>query len=364
MSGVWVAPGRVNIIGEHTDYNGGYALPIALPHVVTCTAAATSDGLVRVSSRQHPGEDTEQPITGLAAAQVTGWSRYPLGVVHEYVRRGHDLTGLTLELDGAVPVGAGLSSSAAVECAVAVAIRDLFALPVGDADIVDIGRTAENSYVGAATGTLDQSASVLCTAGHALFLDFGRDEHAQVPFDLAARDLELLVVDTNTPHRLVDGDYGARRRECEAAAAALDVATLGEITEVAAVERLGDPVLRCRARHIVSENARVLAVVAMLREGRDPREIGPILTAGHASLRDDFAISTPQLDTAVAAALAAGAHGARMVGGGFGGSIIALTDAERTGHIESRITQMFHTEGFSPPRTFVAIPSAGAHRVL
>ncbi|MQY29437.1 galactokinase [Nocardia aurantia] len=363
MSGEWVAPGRVNIIGEHTDYNGGYALPIALPHVVTCRAATTSDGLVRVSSRQHPGERIELPVAGLAEAQVSGWARYPLGVVHEYVRRGHRITGLTVELDGAVPVGAGLSSSAAVECSVAVAIRDLFDLPVTAADLIDIGRTAENSYVGAATGTLDQSASVLCTAGHALFLDFGAGEHAQVPFDLTASGLELLVVDTNTPHQLVDGDYGERRRECEAAAAALGVPELSAITDPADVARIGDPVLRRRARHIVSENARVLAVVSMLREGRDPRAIGPILTAGHASLRDDFAISTRQLDSAVAAALAAGAHGARMVGGGFGGSVIALTDADRTGHIESGITRMFHTEGFSPPRAFVAVPSEGAHRV-
>ncbi|WP_196814648.1 galactokinase [Nocardia sp. BMG111209] len=363
MSGVWVAPGRVNIIGEHTDYNGGYALPIALPHVVTCRAATTSDGLVRVSSRQHPGERIELPVAGLAGAEVSGWARYPLGVVHEYVRRGHPITGLTVELDGAVPVGAGLSSSAAVECSVAVAIRDLFELPVGAADLIDIGRTAENSYVGAATGTLDQSASVLCTAGHALFLDFGAGEHAQVPFDLAASGLELLVVDTNTPHQLVDGDYGERRRECEAAAAALGVPTLGAITDLADVAAIADPVLRRRARHIVAENARVLTTVDMLREGRDPRDIGPILTAGHASLRDDFAISTRQLDTAVDAALAAGAHGARMVGGGFGGSIIALTDSDRTGHIESRITRKFHTEGFSPPRAFVAVPAAGAHRV-
>jgi galactokinase len=363
MSGVWVAPGRVNIIGEHTDYNGGYALPIALPHVVTCRAAATADGLVRVSSRQHPGEDVAVPIPDLATAPVTGWARYPLGVVHEYVRRGHGITGLTAELDGAVPVGAGLSSSAAVECSVAVAIRDLFELPVTPADLIDIGRTAENSYVGAATGTLDQSASVLCTTGHALFLDFGAGTHAQVPFDLAASGLALLVVDTDTPHRLVDGDYGARRRECEAAATALGVRTLSEIGDVAVADALADPVLRRRARHIVSENARVLAVVDMLRDGRDPRDIGPILTAGHHSLRDDFAISTPELDTAVTAALAAGAYGARMVGGGFGGSIIALTDAERTGHIESWITRTFHTEGFSEPRTFVAVPSAGAHRV-
>ncbi|WP_231951318.1 galactokinase [Nocardia terpenica] len=361
--GVWVAPGRVNIIGEHTDYNDGFALPIALPQVVTCTAEPTSDGLVRVSSRQHPGEEIRVPIAGLADAAVTGWARYPLGVVHEYAARGHALPGVALRLDGAVPVGAGLSSSAAVECSVAIAVRDLFAPAVADADLIDIGRAAENSYVGAATGTLDQSASVLCTAGHALFLDFGRGEHAQVPFDLTATGLELLVVDTNTPHQLVDGGYGQRRRECEQAAAALRVGSLRAITEPAAVERIADPVLRRRARHIVSENARVLAVVEMLRGGGDPRAIGPILAAGHASLRDDFEISTPQLDAAVDAATAAGAYGARMVGGGFGGSIIALTDTERTPLVVEAIEKRFRAADFAAPRTFVAVPSAGARRI-
>ncbi|MFF0494089.1 galactokinase [Nocardia sp. NPDC004068] len=361
--GVWAAPGRVNIIGEHTDYNGGYALPIALPQVVTCRARAGSDGLVRVTSRQHPDEQVAQDISTLADAEVAGWARYPLGVVHEYVRRGHRIPGVVLDLDGSVPVGAGLSSSAAVECSVAVALRDLFELPVSDDDLIDIGRAAENDYVGAATGTLDQSASVLCRAGHALFLDFHTGERAQVPFDLAAAGLELLVIDTNTPHQLADGGYARRRQECERAAAALGVASLREIADVADTERIDDPVVRRRARHIVTENARVLDVVARLREGRDPRAIGPVLTAGHASLRDDFEISTPQLDTAVDTALAAGAYGARMVGGGFGGSIIALTDADRTESIAAAVADRFGERGFDAPRTFVAVPSAGARRV-
>ncbi len=361
-AGVWVAPGRVNIIGEHTDYNDGYALPIALPQVVTCTATATTDAMVSVTSRQHPGRPVREPIAGLGDAPVGGWSRYPLGVVHEFARRGHRLPGVMLDIDGAVPVGAGLSSSAAVECSVALAIRDLFAPGAGLDELIDIGRAAENSYVGAATGTLDQSASLLCIEGHALFLDFATGEAAQVPFDLTAAGLRLLVADTDTPHRLADGDYGRRRRECESAATELGVHSLRAITDPAETLRLPDPVLRRRARHVVTENARVLTVAGLLRDGRDPRAIGPLLTSGHHSLRDDFEVSTPQLDAAVDCALEAGAHGARMVGGGFGGSIIALTDIERTDSVAAAIRARFRTDGFTPPRFFVAVPSAGAHR--
>ncbi|MEV5649701.1 galactokinase [Nocardia sp. NPDC052254] len=361
-AGVWVAPGRVNIIGEHTDYNDGYALPIALPQVVTCTATATTDAMVSVTSRQHPGRSVREPIAGLGDATVGGWARYPLGVVHEFARRGHRPPGVVLDIDGAVPVGAGLSSSAAVECSVALAMRDLFAPRVGLAELIDIGRAAENSYVGAATGTLDQSASLLCTEGHALFLDFATGEAAQVPFDLTAANLRLLVADTDTPHRLADGDYGRRRRECEAAAHELGVHSLRAISEPGETLRLADPVLRRRARHVVTENARVLTVAELLRDGRDPRAIGPLLTSGHQSLRDDFEVSTPQLNAAVDSALAAGAHGARMVGGGFGGSVIALTDIERTDSVAAAIRRRFRADGFTPPRFFVAVPSAGARR--
>lgn len=364
--GVWAAPGRVNIIGEHTDYNNGYVLPIALPYVVACRAAVRDDDVVTVSSRQRDGEFVTATPAVLAARDVTEWARYPLGVVHEYRRRGYAVGGVDLALDGAVPVGAGLSSSAAVECAVAIALRDLFTSgpsQVSDTELIDIARAAENDYVGAPTGILDQSASVLCTAGHALFLDVLTGERAQVPFDLAAAGLELLVVDTNTPHALIDGGYARRREQCERAAAALGVDSLREITDVSKLDALADPVLWHRARHVVSENARVLAVVDALRDGADPRTIGPILTAGHASLADDFGVSTAQLDTAVRVACEAGAYGARMVGGGFGGSVIALTDADRTAAVGEAVAARFAAEGFRPPRTFVAVPSAGARRV-
>ncbi|MBD0321836.1 MAG: galactokinase [Aldersonia sp.] len=360
--GSWCAPGRVNIIGEHTDYNNGYVLPIALPHVATCWARVTDTGQVRVASVQRPGEVVGVDLGGLADNDIDGWSRYPLGVAHEYRRRGHALRGLDLLLDGAVPVGAGLSSSAAIECAVAVAIRDLLELDVSDDELIVLTSTAENEYVGAPTGTLDQSASILCTEGCALFLDVGTGERAQVPFDLTAAGLDLLVVDTNTPHALVEGEYAARRRQCEEAAQRLGVASLRDVTDVAGLAPL-DGVLLERARHVVSENARVLEVVDLLRSEVDPRSIGPILTSSHNSLRDDFAVSTVQLDTAVETARSAGAHGGRMVGGGFGGSAIALVEADRTDFVAESIAKRFDTAGFIPPRTFVAIPSAGARRL-
>ncbi|MEU5758345.1 galactokinase [Nocardia sp. NPDC047648] len=369
----WVAPGRVNIIGEHTDYNDGYVLPIALPLVVRCAAGARTDGSVRVASRQRPGEPVVVAVSDLARqrALVPGWARYPLGVVAEFTRRGHRIPGVDLDLDGAVPIGAGLSSSAALSCAVAVALRDLFAPGVTDRVLIDMARAAENDYVGAPTGLLDQSAALLCTAGHALLLDvraFAADTaaprgtgHEQIPFDLAAFGLELLVIDTGQPHELVDGHYAERRDQCAAAAEALGVTALRDLA-AADVDRIADDVLRRRARHVVTENARVLAVAEKLREGVDPRGIGPILTAGHASLRDDFEVSTPALDAAVEAAVAAGAHGGRMVGGGFGGSAIALVDREGTEAVVAAVRRRFADAGLAAPRTFAVVAAAGAHR--
>ncbi|WP_433200800.1 galactokinase [Nocardia sp. CA-107356] len=370
----WVAPGRVNIIGEHTDYNDGFVLPIALPLVVECAAEVRRDGLVRVASRQRPGEVVlvEPGDLGAERDRLPPWARYPLGVVSEFIRHGYPVDGVDLDLDGAVPIGAGLSSSAALSCSVALALRDLFAPSVTDRELIDIARAAENDYAGVPTGVLDQCASVLCRAGHALFLDVRRflgaapasrgGGYEQIPFDLNRFGLALLVIDTGQPHELVDGGYAARRTQCEAAAAELGVPALRDVDSIATLDRIVDPVLRQRARHVVTENARVLLVAEKLRAGADPREIGPILTAAHESLRDDFAVSTSALDTAVATALDTGAHGARMVGGGFGGSVIALVDCDDTATVADAVRTRFARSGFDPPRTFVVLPGAGAHR--
>jgi galactokinase len=367
-AGVWAAPGRVNVIGEHTDYNGGFVLPVALPHTTRAAVAPRADGAVAFASQQQPGDVVVVPVGDLEPGHPRGWAGYPAGVVHGLRDAVRAAGGLSVLVDSDVPAGAGLSSSAALECAVALAVRDLCAPDLTPTDLVDVARRAENDFVGAPTGILDQSASVLCTAGHALFLDTRDRSSEQVPFDLSAAGLALLVVDTGQAHEHAGGGYGDRRRECEQAAGRLGVEFLREVDDVAALAVLDDgtaegAVLLRRARHIVTENARVLEVVAALRGTDDVRAIGPVLTAGHASLRDDFEISTPLLDAVVESATAAGAHGARMVGGGFGGSAIALVDADRVDAVVAAVTERFGREGAPPPRSFVAVPSAGARRL-
>jgi galactokinase len=364
--GVWAAPGRVNVIGEHTDYNGGFVLPVAMEHATRAAVARRDDGRVAFASLQGDGKVVDLGIDELAPGNPGGWAGYPAGVVLGL--RDRLPGGVSILVDTDVPVGAGLSSSAALTCSVALALSDLAAPALRRPDLVELARNAENDFVGAPTGILDQSASVLCTAGHALFLDTRDRTSEQVPLDLAAAGLALLVVDSGVTHDHAEGGYGDRRRECEEAAARLGVGLLREIDDVAALDMLADgttegEVLLRRARHIVTENARVLEVVARLRGDADPRAIGPILTAGHASLRDDFEISVPMLDAIVEAALEAGAHGARMVGGGFGGSAIALVDDASLARVVEVITARFDQEAAGTPRTFVTVPSDGARRL-
>ena len=364
--GVWAAPGRVNVIGEHTDYNGGFVLPVAMEHTTRAAVARRDDGRVAFASLQGHGPVVELALEVLTPGTPEGWAGYPAGVVLGLRERVPG--GVSVLVDTDVPVGAGLSSSAALTCSVALALSDLAAPELRRADLVELARRAENDFVGAPTGILDQSASVLCTAGHALFLDTRDLISEQVPLDLAAAGLALLVVDSGVTHDHADGGYGDRRRECEEAARRLGVSLLREVDDVAALAGLADgtaegEVLLRRARHIVTENARVLEVVARLRGDADPRTIGPILTAGHASLRDDFEISVPLLDAIVEAALEAGAHGARMVGGGFGGSAIALVDDASLARVVDAITARFDQEAAGTPRTFVTVPSDGARRL-
>jgi galactokinase len=364
--GVWAAPGRVNLIGEHTDYSGGYVLPLALPLGVVCAGAGRDDGLLSVRSAQVPEEVHTVDVRAVSPGEVSGWAAYAVGVAWALRERWGVVQGADLLVDGDVPPGAGLSSSAALECVVATVLRDLSGAPLSVDDLARLARQAENDFVGAPTGVMDQLAAMHGRAGHVLFIDTRSGVIEPVPFDPGASGTQLLVVDTRAPHELVAGEYAQRRRECEEAARALGVVELRDASPAdldGGAGRELPAVLRRRARHVVTENARVLDVVASLRRGADPREIGPPLTASHASLRDDFQVTVPQLDVAVEAALATGAYGARMTGGGFGGCVIALIETSSRPTVVAAIEDAFAERGFDPPASFVAVPSDGAHRL-
>jgi galactokinase len=361
-AGRWAAPGRVNLIGEHTDYNDGFVLPFALPQHTVAAAGPAPDGRWSVCSTL-----ATEPVTfGVTEpGDVTGWGAYVAGVVWALRDAGFEVPPARIAIASDVPLGSGLSSSAALESAVLTALIDLGGLDVPPARRPAIAQRAENVYVGAPTGILDQSASIRCQKGRALFLDCRSYEIDQIPFDLAAEGLAILVINSNAPHQHVDGEYGERRKSCEAAAVALGVAALRDVSTAdlpQALERLGDDVLRRRARHIVTENQRVLDTVSLLRAGR-VREIGPLLTASHASMRDDFEITVDQVDVAVESALAAGAYGARMTGGGFGGCVLALIDADRADATAAAVADAYESKGFTAPTSWVATAGPGAARL-
>ena len=360
--GAWRAPGRVNLIGEHTDYNEGFVLPFALSRGTLAVAGRRGDGAVELHSRQVPGGGVTIPAGVLAPGAVAGWAAYPAGVVWAMRAAGHPVAGVSMVFDSDLPRGAGLSSSAALECAVALALTDLHDLAVPRSELVTIAQRAENDFVGVPCGIMDQSASLLCQEGHALLLDCRTSESAEVPFDPAAAGLELLVIDTGARRELADGDYASRRGECEQAARALGLRSLRDVADVTELSRLADPVLRRRARHVVTENQRVIETVALLRAGR-LGEAGVLLAASHASLRDDFEISWPEADVTVTAAAGAGALGARMIGGGFGGSVIALVPAADSAGVRAGVSAEFGRRGWPPPQFLDARPSAGAHRL-
>ena len=360
-TGVWAAPGRVNLIGEHTDYNDGYVMPFALAQRVLIAAAPRHDGTWSVTSINNDSTKIFQAAD--LQPGMTGWQAYVAGVVWALEEAGHRVGGADLVLTSDVPEGAGLSSSAALECAVLTALADLNDLDIAGLERAKLARRSENAFVGAPTGLMDQAASTLCIAGHALFFDCRTYDSEQVRFDTATAGLEILVLDTKTPHALVDSEYAARRASCEEAARLLGVAALRDVTNLpAALDMLADPVIRRRVRHVVTENARVLQAVDVLRTGRIA-DLAPLLDASHASMRDDFEITVPQVDLAVEVARAAGALGARMTGGGFGGCIIALVPAGKAEQIGAEIARSFADVGYGPPAHFAALPSAGAQRL-
>jgi galactokinase len=353
----------VNLIGEHTDYNAGFALPFALEMGCTATVEPADAGEVTVVSSQRAAPVTV-PLAHLRGADV-GWAGYPIGVIWAMRERGLDVPGLRISVDSTVPSGAGLSSSAALVCSVATAVNDLLGLGLDLAGLLAITRSAENDFVGAPTGGLDQLAALNCTGRHVLLCDFRSFAVRQVPFDPARAGLSVLVIDTRSDHKHATGEYGARRAACEEAARQLGVAALRDVDVAdldSASARLSDDVLRRCVRHVVTENDRVLHTVGLLDRGKIAA-IGPLLTASHDSLRDDYRITIRELDVAVTSALSAGALGARMTGGGFGGSIIALVPAARAATCVTAVTDAFAAEGFNAPVAFEVQAMPGAHRV-
>ena len=377
--GVWSAPGRVNLIGEHTDYNEGFVLPFAIQHRTAAAVRERPDGRLRVASTLAPErvEVAPQDLDALfprdAAPSVPSpavpeWAAYPLGVAWALrqalpaVAR-HAFPGLDIAIASDVPVGAGLSSSAAIEGAVATALDDLWRLGQDPVALARAGRKAENEAVGAPTGIMDQMASMLGRPDAATFLDCRTLRTRSVPLGFAAAGLRLLVIDTLVSHAHSTGGYRDRRTACERGAAALGVPALRDLTPADlphAAEVLDDVTFR-RVRHVVTEDQRVLDAVDVL-DAQEPRALGPILTASHASMRDDFEISVPELDTAVDAAVAAGALGARMTGGGFGGAAIALVEDGRADAVADAVRSAFAAAGFREPHVFSVSPSAGPRR--
>jgi galactokinase len=358
-AGRWAAPGRVNLIGEHVDYAHGLCLPFALAERTVVEASVLPVPRLRARSSAEPGV-VDIALDDVGPGSPAGWAGYAAGVLWALRAAGHPVGGLDLAVTDTVPLGAGLSSSAALECAVALAANDLHDLGLGRAELAAACVRAENEVVGAMTGGMDQSVAMLATPGHALLLDTRDGSTRQVPFSPAADGLAVLVIDTRVRHRLADGQYGARRAAVEKAAAALGLTSLREAT-VADLDGLDDE-LRRRARHVVTEIARVRDVVAALDAG-GLGSIGPLLDASHESLRRDYEVSCRELDLACETARAAGALGARMTGGGFGGSAIALVPLHRVDDVTRAVRTAFVAGGHREPTIRAAQPSAGAARV-
>jgi galactokinase len=355
------APGRVNLIGEHIDYSEGFVLPFAIADRAYAAIAARSDGLVRIASHQRKEKIFSIDISDVKPGSKGDWEKYVLGVLWSL----GITSGVDILVDGTVPSGAGLSSSAALECSVAVGLNSLFALNRSKEDLARATQKAENDYVGMPCGIMDQSVSLMGQAGSALLLDCRDLTTQNIPFDVASAGLELLIIDTQAHHALVDGGYAERRAACESVARKLGIPSMRHLT-LEVLEAKREKVTSTefiRARHAVTEIARVLEAVTALRAS-DFATLGTLINASHVSLRDDYAVSCPELDVAVDASLAAGAMGSRMVGGGFGGSAIALIKASDTQKTKDAVLAAFDKKGFKKPRFFTSLPSAGASASL
>ena len=354
---VAAAPGRVNLIGEHIDYSDGFVLPFAIKDRTLVAARKRNDSTVRIASAQRRNKIVTVDINQMKPGLKGEWERYALGVLWAMgIKEGVDLL-----IDGNVPLGAGLSSSAALECSVATAINHLFDLGFNLEELARLTQKAENQYVGVPCGIMDQSVSLMATQGSALLLDCRDLSTRNIPFDVASNGLELLIIDTQAHHALTDGGYAERRASCESVVVKLGINSLRELSmeQLENSRALLTETEFVRARHAVTEMKRVLECVDALSNS-DFEKVGHLINQSHESLRDDYTVSCPELDTAVEAALSAGALGSRMVGGGFGGSAIALIQASKTTETIKVIEKAFSSKGFKAPRFFTSLPSQGA----
>jgi galactokinase len=361
-TGIWSAPGRVNLIGEHTDYNEGFVLPFAIDRRTYAAIASRGDGIARVASG-FTDEVVEIPVDEISKDSVSGWSGYPLGVAWALIQAGAKPSGFNLYVESDVPVGAGLSSSAAIECSVAIGLNELWGANLDRSALAKIGQRAENEIVGAPTGIMDQTASLFGSVDHVVFLDCRSLISEAIALGLQQNSLEIVVMDTKVSHRLVDGGYAARRDACEEGAKRMGVSSLRDLSvdDLARAESLLEPLVYKRTRHVVTENARVLETVGLLKSS-GPQAIGDLLYASHESMRDDFEISIDELDCAVETAMKVGAVGARMTGGGFGGAAIALIHSSKVAELKAAVSEEFEARGFAKPELFSVLADAGAKR--
>jgi galactokinase len=356
-AGVWSAPGRANLIGEHLDYNGGWVLPFAIGLRTAVAVGRRDDDRIRCWSLQDP-HASDVSLDGVPPR--SGWSSYVNGTVWALREAGVSTRGLDVVVDGDVPLGGGLSSSAALECAVAIAVNELSGNGLDRRALAQAGQRAEHDVVGAPVGIMDQLASLFGREGHGVLLDCATSESREIPLPLAETGTQLLVIDSGVRHDHASGAYADRRHECETAAVTLGVDHLA----LADPRRLGeihDDAARRRARHVISEQQRVHDVVDALAR-HDMASVGSSLTACHVSLRDDFEISIPELDGAVDAALQAGALGARLTGGGFGGSVLALVPEPAADAVFEAVCERAAAEGWPRPRRYDGRPRDGARR--
>ena len=357
---VAAAPGRVNLIGEHIDYSEGFVLPFAIKDRTLAAARKRDDSIVRIASVQRRNKIVTVDIKDVKPGLKGEWERYALGVLWSM----GVTSGVDLMIDGHVSLGAGLSSSAALECSVATAMNHLFDMGFSLEELARLTQRAENQYVGVPCGIMDQSVSLMATNGFALLLDCRDLSTRNIPFDVASHGLELLIIDTQAHHALTDGGYAERRASCESVAAKLSIKSMRELTmeQLDSSRHLITETEYIRARHAVTEMKRVLDCVEALSVG-DFVKVGQLINASHVSLRDDYTVSCPELDTAVDASLAAGAMGSRMVGGGFGGSAIALIQASKTSQTIRAVEKAFADKKFKAPRFFTSLPSQGAELI-